>query len=159
MLIAGFGYAKPVPVNMNNFKMRNKKVGVGLTAFAGPFSNLILAFVFSLIYCAIFKFGVPAQGSVVRAFSIFCLYVAQINVSLAVFNLIPIPPLDGSRILTAVLPDRTYYKLMQYERYFVYAFFIIILTGVLDTPMAWVTTGISGAIIRLAAVIFGLRVG
>lgn len=159
MLVAGFGYAKPVPVNVNNFKMKNKKLGMALTAFAGPLSNLLLAFIFSVVYCAIFRFSVPTKGSVLGAVAVFCLYVAQINVSLAVFNLIPIPPLDGSRILTAALPDKAYFKLMQYERYFIYGFFIVIVLGVLDKPMAWVTTGVTGAIIRLAAAIFGLQVG
>ena len=159
MIVAGFGYAKPVPINMNNFKMKNRKLGTALTAFAGPFSNLILAFIFSVAYCAIFRFATPTKGSVLRAVAIFCLYVTQINVSLAVFNLIPIPPLDGSRIMTAILPDKTYFKLMQYERYFVYGLFIIIVLGVLDKPMAWVTTGVTGAIIKLAAAIFGLQVG
>lgn len=157
LIIAGFGYAKPVPVNTNNFK--NRKLGIGVTAFAGPFSNLLLAFVFSLVYCAIFRFGSPAQGSAIHAIAVFCLYVVQINVSLAVFNLIPIPPLDGSRIISAVLPDRIHFKFMQYERYFVYGFFIIILLGVLDTPMAFLTSSVSGTMVRLAASIFGLRVG
>lgn len=158
MLVAGFGYAKPVPVDMNNFKMKNKKVGTALTAFAGPLSNLILAFVFSLIYCGIFRIDYPTQGSVSHAIAVFCLYVTQINVSLAVFNLIPIPPLDGSRILTAFLPDRMYHKVLQYERFFVYGFFIIILTGVLDKPMDLVATGVSGIIIRLAALVLGFKV-
>lgn len=157
MIIAGFGYAKPVPVNMNNFKKR--KLYMALTAAAGPFSNLLVALVFSFLYCAVYKFGSVTQGSAAQIASIFFMYVVSINVSLAVFNFIPVPPLDGSRILTAILPDRYYYKIMQYERYIVYAVFALIIFGALDTPMAVVSTAVMRLLFKIAALPFGLTIG
>lgn len=159
MLIAGFGYAKPVPVNMNNFKNKKRKLYMALTALAGPVSNLIMAFVFSIFYCAVFKFGSPTNGSIAEAIVLFFLYVAQINVSLAVFNLIPVPPLDGSRILTSILPDRYYYKIMKYERYIVYAVLALVLFGALDKPISFATTSVMKLFIKGAGFMFGLHIG
>lgn len=158
MIVAGFGYAKPVPINMNNFKMKNRKLGTALTAFAGPFSNLLLAFIFSVAYCAIFRFATPTEGSVLRAVAIFCLYVTQINVSLAVFNLIPIPPLDGSRILLAVLPDDKYFGYMKYERYIMIAIMIALFTGVLDTPISLLSNALMSVVGIIPKLLFGLLV-
>lgn len=133
ILLFGFGYAKPVPVNPRNFK--NQKGGMALTALAGPVSNLLMAFISIFIFY--FLSAVVNTGSTIaNVLLIFFYYSAYINVSLGVFNLIPIPPLDGSKILAAVLPDRIYYKYMMYERYVMIALMIILFTGVLSKPIS-----------------------
>lgn len=109
LLLFGFGWAKPVPVNPWNFK--NKKLGMVLTALGGPISNLILAFIGYIGLTFINSDGI---GGV---FYLICYYLVIYNIGLGIFNLIPIPPLDGSKILNAILPQRYYFKLMQYERY------------------------------------------
>lgn len=157
IVLVGFGYAKPVPVNNRNFK--NPKGGMALTAAAGPLSNLLMALVYMFLYCLIFKMLHPVSGSFWYLIMLFMQIVAQINISLAVFNLIPVPPLDGSRILTLLLPNKYYYKIMQYERYIVLVVLGLILLGVLDRPMAIATGFISNLILRLAALPFGLLVG
>lgn len=116
ILAFGFGWAKPVPVNMNNFK--KPKRDMAITALAGPLANLLVALVAAFIYNLIFLPGLAFD--LIRSL---ILYIIFIDVNLAIFNLIPIPPLDGSRLLNAFLPDRIYYKLMKYERY---SFIIVI---------------------------------
>ena len=114
MIFTGFGWAKPVPVSTRYYK--NVKKGMILTALAGPAANILLALLSLILY------------------KLWCYTIYPLN--LAVFNLIPIPPLDGSRVLTAVLPARLYYKVMQYEQYIIYGVFIILMLGWLDKPLA-----------------------
>lgn len=119
----GFGWARPVPVNPMRFQ--KKKAGMVITSLAGPFSNFILAFL-SVFFMRLLKFA-PTQG-IFGQVAYLCLILTQnlaiMNISLALFNLIPIPPLDGSKVLNAILPARIYFKIMQYERY---GFIVLIL--------------------------------
>lgn len=129
IFLTGFGWAKPVPVNQNNF--RNPKKGMALTALAGPVSNLIMAFVFMFFMQFFGQFHNMAAAILLLFFR----YAALVNIHLAVFNLLPVPPLDGSRIFWAVLPDKYYWKVMQYERIIMMVLFFLLLFGVLSWPL------------------------
>ena len=113
MITVGFGWAKPVPVDPRYF--RRPKQGMALTALAGPVSNLLLALLLLLCSRLIYDFA-PYSDLWNLVFG-FLLDTAVLSIGLGVFNLVPIPPLDGSKVLAAFLPDRTYFQLMRYERY------------------------------------------
>lgn len=114
MFIAGFGWAKPVPVDPRHF--RKPKEGMAVTALAGPVSNLLLA-VLAIGISKVIYLYVPYNAALDMLF-VFLLYVlAPLSVGLGLFNLLPIPPLDGAKVLGALLPDETYFRLMRYERY------------------------------------------
>lgn len=113
MFAAGFGWAKPVPVDPNFFK--KPKQGMALTALAGPVSNFLLAFL--MLFAAKIIFSGASWSQTNEAILDFMLTVAVLSIGLGLFNLLPIPPLDGSKVLFSVLPDRAYDQLMRYERY------------------------------------------
>lgn len=114
MFAAGFGWAKPVPVNPNYFK--NPKRGMAITALAGPVSNILFA-VFILFICKAIYLYAPYNTTVGILFTWLIGTLAPMSVGLGIFNLIPFPPLDGSKVAAVLLPDRAYLFLMRYERY------------------------------------------
>ena len=116
MFICGFGWAKPVPVDMRYFK--NPKAGMALTALAGPVSNFLLAFLLMFAASVVSRF---TAGPVV-----FLMTTAMLSIGLGLFNLVPIPPLDGSKVLFSLLPDRAYYTLMRFERFGMLVLLLII---------------------------------
>jgi len=126
MVIAGFGWAKPVPVNAGNFK--NRKVGMALTAFAGPVSNVLLSFVLTLISIIFVITG----GRILSAASSFLYTAAVISAGFAVFNLIPLPPLDGSKLFIPLLPNKVLYYVYKYEDYIRLILLAAIIFGLLD---------------------------
>ena len=140
MLVAHVGWAKPVPVDIRYFK--NPKRDMALTALAGPVSNFLLAGVALGIGSVLLCFGSQLGGPVWFAIILFLCYIAVLSVGLGLFNLIPIPPLDGSRLLFSVLPDRLYYTYLRYERYLILAVIALawfgFFSGPLNVCMAWV---------------------
>lgn len=131
IFLCGFGYAKPVPVRMKNFK--SPKRDMALVALAGPLCNIIQAFFYMFLYSLITSFEMANPA--IAYIALFFFFAADVNIGLAVFNLLPIPPLDGSRLATALLPAKYYYKIMQYERQITIGLFILIITGVLTAPL------------------------
>ena len=134
MALFRFGWAKPVPVNMRNFK--NPKAGMALTALAGPVSNVVLAYA-AVVLCNFVMFLADRLGStwLLLALAQFFVYVEIISAGLAVFNVFPIPPLDGSKVVFALLSDRAYDRLMRYEKYGMGLLMALLVTGAIDRPL------------------------
>ena len=132
MLVFRFGWAKPVPVNMYRFK--DPKKGMALTALAGPASNVVIALVFLLLYGALF---LPLRGGAVGEYLLEMLRLtAYISLGYAVFNLLPVPPLDGSKVLFSVMDDAHYRSLMRYERYGSILLLALVWSGLLGRPLS-----------------------
>lgn len=132
MLVFHVGWAKPVPVNM--YKFKNPKRGMALTALAGPMSNAVIAVVFMFVSGLLY---IPLYSSGVGYFFLGMLQLtAYISVGLGLFNLIPIPPLDGSKVLFSLMSDEKYYKLMRYERYGGILMLILVASGVIGRPLS-----------------------
>ena len=141
MAIAKFGWAKPVPIDARYFK--NPKTGMALTALAGPLSNVLLAFVAMVLRNVVILVIYRVRETMLLLYLLdFLAYVAIISAGLAVFNLIPVPPLDGSKILFAVLPWKAWIWVLRYERYGMIAMAVLLLTGLLDTPLNFLRGGL-----------------
>lgn len=151
ILFFGIGYANPVPVNPARLKHPRKNMA--LISFAGPLANIIMSFIF--IFLTYFLMFIAPTNNVIYMVASFFSYAAQVNVTLAVFNLIPIPPLDGSKILTAVLPDKLYFSLMRYERYIMIGLFVLLFLGVLNGPISWLSDILLNIISFIPSLIFG----
>ncbi|MEA4966273.1 MAG: site-2 protease family protein [Oscillospiraceae bacterium] len=157
LAVVKFGWAKPVPIDMRNFK--NPKAGMAVTALAGPVSNVLLAYAALLVRSVLVFFAARNSASAPLSFFIdLTAYLAVISAGLAVFNLFPVPPLDGSKVLFAFLPQRAYRVLMRYERYGMLVMMALLLTGVLDTPLLFLRNGLLSGLQQLSAFPFDLLV-
>ena len=135
MLLFRFGWAKPVPVDMR--RLRHPKRDMALVALAGPVSNLLLAVPMLFLYGLTYPF--LYDGRIGAIVSNMLLSTAYLSLALAVFNIIPIPPLDGSKVLFSLLPARTYGTVLRYERYGVLLLLLLTATRVLTGPLSRVT--------------------
>ncbi len=151
MLLVGFGWAKPVPVDMRYFK--KPKSGMAITALAGPVSNFFLAYVMMLLaylFLGIFVVNEMPYSDFAQGILDFCIMTASLSIGLGVFNLIPFPPLDGSKILGILLPDRIYYKILRYEFAGTIILMALLWLGVLDGPLYAVRSFFTNGLLNLA---------
>lgn len=159
LLVAGFGWGKPVQVNPRNYTRRmSMEKGEAIVSIAGPAMNFVLAFIFSLIYCAIYKFADAAflASTVGSAIILIVSGIVTINIGLGVFNLIPLPPLDGSKVLIPFLPYKAKEWFINNSQIFYIIFVLIWLTGIAGSIITPVINLVSNGILGLARMIFGI---
>ena len=162
LLIGGFGWAKPVPIDPTRFTRKHSmRFGVAITALAGPLSNLIVAFLgmiglrfyicsgYYRTYWEDFVAGESVNNAPSIIYSMLFAFVT-INIGLAVFNLIPIPPLDGSKVLFSLVSDRAYYQLMRYERYGMILLYALVFTNLLGAPLRTAISFLTGRLLVFA---------
>lgn len=145
LLIFGFGWAKPVMVDERNFK--HPRIGMALTALAGPMSNLICGFLGAIVY-----YGVlvgTGSSAPLWVMQLLGSYVS-INVGIAVFNMIPLPPLDGSKILGAFLSDKARMVYYKYQFVFMVLVFVLLFSNILNGPLNFLINGCLGGVEWLA---------
>ena len=158
LIFAGFGWGKPVEINPRNFN-RNVKMNVAeaMVAAAGPIMNFIIAIIFSVIYAIIFKFAssfmVTQTGMIITLMLQSCVIM---NLGLGIFNLIPLPPLDGSKIVLSFLPYNAKNWVQQYGQYFYIAFVIIWITGIAGIIISPLISGAYSGIMKLIGAMFGI---
>ncbi|MDD3654766.1 MAG: site-2 protease family protein [Desulfotomaculaceae bacterium] len=144
LFLVGFGWAKPVPVNPYNFRGEIKQ-GMLLVALAGPATNILLAIASAVMFGAFYQMHWPYFTEMMS-------YMIQINIVLAVFNLIPIPPLDGSKILAGILPGRQEW-LELLERYGPFLLIVLLFTGLIGYIFSFLVNPISKVLFALAGFI------
>ena len=151
LVVAGFGWAKPVPVDPRHFK--NPKRGMALNALAGPVSNFIMAILSAVLLSVLYNAGLGMTEAgfwVLAALAVFL----WLNLGLGVFNLFPIPPLDGSKVLFSVLPDRIYAFILRHERYVMLLLFVLVFFDVLDGPLSYLMNALAGGICNITGLPF-----
>lgn len=145
MVLFRVGWAKPVPVNPRYYK--NPRRGMAITAAAGPVSNIIMAFIGVIGYELVGLISFPEMNTAyyicVTIYMFFQVF-ASLNVFLAIFNLIPIPPFDGSRIAYIFMPPKAYFGIMKYERFIMLGMVVLLWLGILDGPLDFLSGALLG---------------
>ena len=158
LLFAGFGWGKPVPVNPRNYTRKiSMEKGEAIVSAAGPMMNFLLAIIFTFIYFALYRFsGVEFLSSTIGQIIMLLINVSiSINIGLGVFNLIPLPPLDGSKIIMPFLPYKAKQWFVNNEQIFSIIFVILWITGIAGTIISPVINGITSGILNLGHIIIG----
>ena len=157
LLFAGFGWGKPVEVNPRNYDRRmSMDKADAIVSIAGPLMNLFLAIIFMLIYCAILKFvNISSEAGLIILTII--KYTVAINVGLGIFNLIPLPPLDGSKVIKPLLPYNAKVWFENNERIFEMIFVVLWIIGILGTIVLPLITAVNSGIMNFGYAIFGLK--
>lgn len=150
MILIGFGWGKSGHINPNNFKCKNKKLGMIAVALAGPVSNILFAFVMSLVYVAGYKLGM--NDTLKQIIS----YIMILNLNLAVFLLLPVPGFDGGDIIMQFLPPKFIWKYAKYFQYVSLAVILLVIWGPLGSLISWIVSGIAGVLITASDLITGL---
>ncbi len=135
LILTGFGWAKPVPINPA--RMNHPRSGVIWTSLAGPFSNLLAAFVGTVGMQIVYPFYYLNGGTILYTLYLFFQSFVTVNLSLALFNLVPVPPLDGSKVLISLLPYRQSMWLQQHSQLLSIVLLVLVLFGALSTPLSY----------------------
>lgn len=154
LLFFGFGWAKPVPIDSRYYK--DAKTGIIWTSFAGPVANFLLSFICVFLFYALYKFApqfiFTAAGNFISSV---LSYTGLISTGFGIFNLIPIPPLDGSKVVFSFLPDDKYYKFIEGAPWMNFLFIALIFTGVLNSPLGMIRTRMISFFEMVAKMILG----
>lgn len=160
MLLFHFGWAKPVPINSRYFKKPRRDMA--LVAIAGPLVNILLSLLGVLLFCILNAVFAP-HGAALSTDSFagnarwvlmsFISYFFRLNASFAVFNLLPIPPLDGSRLISIFLPPRISWNIMKYERYIALGMLVLLYIGVFDRPLTFLVSSLLNGMFRLVGLL------
>nr|WP_199519856.1 site-2 protease family protein [Eubacterium sp. AF22-8LB] len=154
LLFFGFGWAKPVPIDSRYYK--DAKTGIIWTSFAGPVANFLLSFICVFLFYALYKFApqfiFTAAGNFISSV---LSYTGLISTGFGIFNLIPIPPLDGSKVVFSFLPDDKYYKFIEGAPWMNFLFIALIFTGVLNSPLGMLRTQMISFFEMVAKMILG----
>jgi len=160
LLFVGFGWGKPVAINPRNFDRKySQEAGEAIVAAAGPIMNFILAIVLTIIYCLLYKFaGAFILSDVGGIITLMIHYAIIMNLGLGIFNLIPLPPLDGSKVLVKFLSYNAKNWLYEHEQIFYIIFLVIWITGIAGYIISPILNFTYSGLIRIGAAIFGLTI-